>query len=168
MPWSGSPDRSKRELDALQLGHFNGQLTIARHQRATGANPHELHVGPVHVDIVEPFKTLRLRVDEDPAAPLALSETYTVELRPGLATADGGTFQDTWFWQFTVFGLRRLTMPKPDSAATEQPPLAPLAWSGSDATAGGVVYDLYSGRRRLGSVIGDQIDHGHVDLVPDR
>lgn len=75
--------------------------------------------------------TRRIRIV--PAAALTLSETYTVELRPGLMTADGGTFDEVWFWQFTVFGLRRLEAPKPDSGATGQPPLATLGWGAARA-----------------------------------
>jgi hypothetical protein len=68
---------ARQELDALQLGHFNGQLTIARHTRASGDNPHDLVVGPVSVEVVEPFKTLRLRVEEHATAPIAMDLTFT-------------------------------------------------------------------------------------------
>jgi hypothetical protein len=68
---------ARQELDALQLGHFNQQPTIARHARHTGDNPHDLTVGPVTIEVVEPFKTLRLRVAEDPSAPVALDLTFT-------------------------------------------------------------------------------------------
>jgi hypothetical protein len=68
---------AREELDALQLGHFGGEPTIARHARPTGEDPHALSVGPVTIDVVEPFKTLRLKVAEDPSVPLALDLTFT-------------------------------------------------------------------------------------------
>src|SRR5687768_5420085 len=62
---------ARGELDALQLGHMNGQPTLGRHVREAGGDPHTLTVGPVAIDIAEPFRTVRLRVDEDPMAPVS-------------------------------------------------------------------------------------------------
>jgi hypothetical protein len=61
----------------LQLGHFGGQPTIARHSRPSGDDPHALTVGPVAIEIVEPFKTLHLTVADDAAVPLGLDLTFT-------------------------------------------------------------------------------------------
>ncbi len=68
---------ARQELDALQLGHVGGRPTIAHHARPTGDDPHSLTVGPVTIDIVEPFKTVQLTVADDPAAALALDLTFT-------------------------------------------------------------------------------------------
>jgi hypothetical protein len=80
---------AREELDVLQLGHFRGVPTLARHHRASGDNPHELTVGPVQIDVVEPFKTLRLRVAEDAAVPLAMDITFEART-PHYALRRGG------------------------------------------------------------------------------
>jgi hypothetical protein len=67
---------ARAEIDALQLGHFNGVPTIARHARESGDDPHSLSVGPVSIEVVEAFKTLHLSVAEDPSAPIALDLTF--------------------------------------------------------------------------------------------
>jgi hypothetical protein len=68
---------ARRELDALQLGVVGGKPAVGRHTRPAGDDPFSLVVGPVHVEMVEPFKTVRLLVDEDPAAPVSLDLTFT-------------------------------------------------------------------------------------------
>jgi len=67
---------AREEMDSLQLGIVAGQPAIGRHVRETGLTPHEMKVGPVEIDIVEPFKTIRLHVAEDPAAPVAVDLTF--------------------------------------------------------------------------------------------
>ena len=65
------------ELDALQLGRVGGQFIYARHSRPYGDDPHSPLVGPVAVDISEPFKTVHLRVEEGSDVPVALDLTFT-------------------------------------------------------------------------------------------
>ena len=67
----------RRELDSLQLGHWGGQPAVGFHTRPFGDDPHDLTVGPVRVEVVEPFKTLTLRVDEGPNVPIALDLTFS-------------------------------------------------------------------------------------------
>jgi hypothetical protein len=68
---------ARGELDALQLGTIAGTPTMARHARPAGNDPHTFVAGPVRIDIVEPFRTVRLHVDDLPAAPVALDLTFT-------------------------------------------------------------------------------------------
>ena len=67
----------KRELmDSLQLGRIGGQQIFAHHSRPYDGDPHTTVVGPVRIDVVEPFKTVRLNVDAA-AAPFGLDVTFT-------------------------------------------------------------------------------------------
>ncbi|HVV37064.1 MAG TPA: hypothetical protein VHC63_10715 [Acidimicrobiales bacterium] len=68
---------TRGEMDALQLGRIGDAHTWGRHVRHLGDDPHALVAGPVKIDIVEPFKTVQLHVDEDPAAPVALDLTFS-------------------------------------------------------------------------------------------
>ena len=68
---------AKEELDALQLGRIGDTPTMGRHHRPYDGDPHTLAVGPVKIDMVEPFKTVKLDVADDPAAPVSLDLTFT-------------------------------------------------------------------------------------------
>lgn len=68
---------ARNEVDSLQLGRVGGELVFARHDRPFGDDPHAMHAGPVTVDIVEPYRTVHLRVDDVPEAPVALDVTFT-------------------------------------------------------------------------------------------
>lgn len=67
---------ARGEMDSLQLGIVGGQPAVARHARPAGDTPHEMVVGPVRIDVMEPFQKLRLTVADDPAAPGALDLTF--------------------------------------------------------------------------------------------
>jgi hypothetical protein len=67
----------KREImDSLQLGRINGQYVFARHVRPYDGDPHTTKVGPVRIDIVEPYKTVKLHVGAA-SAPVGLDLTFT-------------------------------------------------------------------------------------------
>lgn len=68
---------AQEEMDSLQLGHVAGKPTLGHHSRPYDGDPHTMKVGPVEVDIAEPFRTVHLRVDDVPAAPVALELTFT-------------------------------------------------------------------------------------------
>ncbi len=72
----------KREtVDSLQLGRIAGEPVFALHERPYDGDPHTMRVGPVAIDIVEPFERVRLRVD--PAgAQVGLDLTFTARTRP--------------------------------------------------------------------------------------
>jgi hypothetical protein len=73
----------KREvMDSIQLGVAGGQLVFGHHSRPYDGDPHTPVVGPVKIDIVEPYKTVRLHVAEDAAAPVSLDLTFTARTEP--------------------------------------------------------------------------------------
>ena len=85
------------------------------------------------------------RVIIDPGGQLALFSTHTVELKPGLKTADGDSLGQTYFWQFTTLSVRRPRAPYPDDGATGESPFAELLWQGTETTAGPILYELFTG-----------------------
>src|SRR6478672_10998304 len=68
-------------MDSLQLGRIDGEPTLAHHERPYEGDPHTMSVGPVQIDIAEPFRSVRLHVDEAPGVPLALDLTFTGRTR---------------------------------------------------------------------------------------
>ncbi len=89
---------TRGEMDALQLGRIGDTHTWGRHVRPLGDDPHALVAGPVRVEIVEPFKTLKLDVAEDPAAPVALDLTFTART-PHYALRRGSMkYKDETIW----------------------------------------------------------------------
>jgi hypothetical protein len=68
-------------MDSLQLGRIDGEPTLARHERPYGGDPHTMAVGPVRIDITEPYQSVRLHVDEVPEAPVALDLTFDARTR---------------------------------------------------------------------------------------
>ncbi len=73
---------ARKEVDSLQLGRVGGVLQFARHARAFDGDPHTMAAGPVRIEITEPYRTVRLRVDEVPEAPVALDVTFTARTQP--------------------------------------------------------------------------------------
>ncbi|HEY2955496.1 MAG TPA: Ig-like domain-containing protein [Candidatus Eisenbacteria bacterium] len=88
-----------------------------------------------------PTRTIRIR----PLVELALRRTYTVEITPGVATAGGLALAQTYFWQFTTNGLRRLLHPIPPSGTTDESPFVALQWDVTEPLAGTIRYEFYSG-----------------------
>lgn len=72
---------ARGEMDSLQLGRVGDAATIAHYVRPYDGDPHTMAVGPVTIDIIEPFQTVHLRVDEDDASPVALDLTFTARTR---------------------------------------------------------------------------------------
>lgn len=66
----------REELDSLQMGRIGGDFIMARHQRPYAGDPHTMKVGAASVDIIEPFKTVKLSVDAA-ASPVGLDLTFT-------------------------------------------------------------------------------------------
>lgn len=64
-------------VDSLQLGRVGGAPAVALHERAYDGDPHTMAVGPVTIDIAEPYKRVHLYVEEAPEAPVALDLTFT-------------------------------------------------------------------------------------------
>jgi len=71
---------AREQMDALQLGRIGGQQIFAQHVRPYDGDPHTTKIGPVTIDIVEPYKTVKLAVDAS-AAPVGLDLTFTARTR---------------------------------------------------------------------------------------
>jgi hypothetical protein len=67
----------RQAMDSLQLGRVGGQPAAAFHERPYDGDPHTMSVGPVHIEITEPFRTVTLEVDDVPAAALGLDVTFS-------------------------------------------------------------------------------------------
>jgi hypothetical protein len=72
---------ARQLVDSLQLGRVGSTPTVAHHQRSYDGDPHAMVVGPVTIDIAEPFETVRLRVDDAPEAAVGLDLTFTARTR---------------------------------------------------------------------------------------
>jgi hypothetical protein len=64
-------------MDSYQMGRIDGGHIFALHQRPWGDQPHQPDVGPVHIDIVEPYRTVHVGVDDHPDAAIAVDLTFT-------------------------------------------------------------------------------------------
>ena len=53
----------RQEMDSLQMGRIAGERVFLRHSRPYDGDPHTMRVGPVSIDITEPYKTVKLFVD---------------------------------------------------------------------------------------------------------
>ena len=86
-------------MDSLQLGRWGGEMTAMRHDREVDGDHHEMRVGPVTIDIAEPFQRVDLRVEEGPTVPIAIELTFTARtpaygLRRGAMKAGHETIWD--------------------------------------------------------------------------
>lgn len=73
---------ARQVMDSLQLGRVGGAPVMAHHSRPYDGDPHTMKVGPVGVEVVEPFRTLRLRVEDTPQAAVGLDLTFSARTRP--------------------------------------------------------------------------------------
>lgn len=89
----------KRQImDSVQLGQIGGRFIFARYERPYGEDPHTTIIAPVTVDIVEPYKTVRLHADA--GATVGLDLTFAARTR--------------------AHGLRRGTMKRGDETIWDQ------------------------------------------------
>ena len=85
----------QQKLDCYQMGRIRGKQIFALHERAYGDDPHATRVGPVAVEIVEPFERIQLAVDPRGAGvPVGLelefrARTQPYALRRGSLELDG-------------------------------------------------------------------------------
>ena len=68
---------ARGELDSLQLGMVGTTPTMARHVREAGDDPHSFTVGPVQIEIVEAYRTVRLQVSDGIEVPVAMDITFS-------------------------------------------------------------------------------------------
>ena len=88
----------RQVMDSLQMGQIAGNQIFARHERPYGDDPYAPVAGPVKIDIVEPYRDIKLHVDE--GASVALDITFTARTQP--------------------YGLRRGTMKRGDEIIWDQ------------------------------------------------
>jgi hypothetical protein len=113
---------AREEVDSLQLGHVAGQPTIARHARAYDGDPHTMRVGPVTIDIVEPYRTVHLQVAEDASAAVALDLTFVART--------------------AAHGLRRGTMKAGHEVLWDQSHFIQSGWYGGTVVHQGTTYEI--------------------------
>ena len=111
----------REEMDSLQMGRIAGQQIFARHSRPYDGDPHTTVVGPVTIDIVEPFKTVRLTVDEA-SAPVGLDLTFTARTQ--------------------AYGLRRGTMKAGHEIIWDQSHMLQSGTYSGTYTHQGVTYEV--------------------------
>jgi hypothetical protein len=70
----------REEMDSLQLGRIGDELVFAQHARPYHGDPHTMVAGPVSIDIVEPYRTVKLSVDGE-NAPFGLDVTFSARTR---------------------------------------------------------------------------------------
>ena len=70
-------------LDSLEFGYVDAQRLVAHFSRPYGDDPQRSTVGPVSVEIVEPYRELRIRVDAADA-PVGLDVTFRARTAPYL------------------------------------------------------------------------------------
>lgn len=101
-------------MDALLMGRIGGKPVFGRHERPYDGDPHTTAVGPAKVEIVEPYKTMKLTVDDATGYSMDLefeARTQAYGLRRG-RLMDGaeiiwdqshmvqsGVFNGTYAWQ---------------------------------------------------------------------
>jgi len=111
-----------QHLDSLQMGIVSGQHVFARHARPYDGDPHTTKVGPVAIEIVEPFRTVRLVVEPDPAAPLSLDLTFSART--------------------AAYGLRRGTMKAGHEIVWDQSHMIQSGTYDGSYTVDGTAYDV--------------------------
>lgn len=109
-------------MDSLQLGRIGDTMTAAHHERPYDGDPHTMAVGPVRIDITEPYRTVDLHVDDDPAAAVALDLTFTARTRE--------------------YGLRRGTMKAGSEIVWDQSHMVQSGFYSGTVTHQGHTFDI--------------------------
>lgn len=65
-----------RTMDSYQMGRIDGSHIFALHQRPWEDQPHEPTVGPVRIEVVEPYRTIRVMVEPTPTAAIGVDLTF--------------------------------------------------------------------------------------------
>ena len=108
---------ARSEMDSLQLGRWGDEPIIARHARPVDGDHDDWNVGPVHIDVVEPRRVMRLRVDAGDKVPLSMDVTFTARVQP--------------------YQLRRGTMKAGHEVVWDQSHMFQSGWFDGTVTRGG-------------------------------
>lgn len=74
---------AEERLDCFQMGLIGGDHVFGLHGRDHDGDPHTTVVGPVDIDIVEPYEKVTLKVDPtQPDVPVGLDLTFTARTAP--------------------------------------------------------------------------------------
>jgi len=94
-------------LDSYQMGRMGGAFVFALHERPYGDDPHATVVGPVTVDVAEPYRTVRVQVLGEGASP-ELDLVFSARTAP--------------------YGMRRGTMKRGDEIIWDQSQMIQSGW----------------------------------------
>ncbi|WP_158289942.1 hypothetical protein [Micromonospora sp. S4605] len=84
-------------FDCLQLSRIDGRLRFARFTRRYGDDPRTTAVGPARVDVLAPYRRIRLAVAEG-EAPVGFDLTWTARTRPYLLPRGSMSVGDRLVW----------------------------------------------------------------------
>ena len=120
---------AREEMDSLQLGRVAGEPVMARHARHVAGDYDDFRVGPVTIDVIEPKKVVKLRVEESDASPVSLDLTFTART--------------------AAYPLRRGTMHAGHEIIWDQRHMFQSGWYSGTVTRGGVTstIDRWWGQR---------------------
>lgn len=73
---------ARRVMDSYQMGRLGGRHVFALHERPWGHEPHRTGVGPVHVEVSEPYRRVRVVVEPSNTSIPALDLAFTARTEP--------------------------------------------------------------------------------------
>jgi hypothetical protein len=111
----------RERLDSLQMGRVGGVRILGHQERPHDGDPHTPDVGSARVEIVEPYKTMRLWADPD-GCEIGMDLTFTARTAP--------------------YGLRRGTMKAGHEVVWDQAHMLQSGWYDGTYTVGGVTNEV--------------------------
>jgi hypothetical protein len=104
-----------------------------------------LKIETVRQPITVVYQAAARRIQLFPLQPLRLRANYTVELAPGVSTAEGHPLGQKVLWQFTVSSLIGPDPTGPSGGAVYESPYCALTWSASSGLEADVSCEVYAG-----------------------
>jgi hypothetical protein len=112
----------REQMDSLQMGRVGGVRILGHHARPFDGDPHSPIVGPVHIDILEPYR--RIKLWADPAdCELGLDLTFTART--------------------AAYGLRRGTMKAGHELVWDQSHMLQSGRFDGSYTVGGITHEVH-------------------------
>jgi hypothetical protein len=108
---------ARERLDSLQMGRVDGVPILGLHDRAFDGDPHTTVVGGARIEVVEPWREIRLWADPDTSA-IGIDATFRARTQP--------------------YGLRRGTMRAGDELVWDQSHILQSGTYTGTYTVGGV------------------------------
>lgn len=88
----------RQAMDSYQMGRQGGNHVFALHARDWAGDPHRTEAGPVGVDVVEPYRTVRVTVEEAPTVTNTLDLTFTARTEPYALRRGTMRWRDEVIW----------------------------------------------------------------------